>query len=367
MRCVPRLKSCAIIQMEAVHEEIIPSLIHALNKAGFTPHVYINAKCKESRGEFFGQFPQLSFDVHHIRLDRAQDWQILKEKIRGKSYQFALLSTFQRDGICNWSKELELPIIGVVHNANAFINSPACLNTFKSERARLLFLSDHVGSYFHLKTQGLGLDNTRILEPVYWGASKLSRLDAANFRKRRVGIPGGINFKTRNLDQLLPAIKRLMDPNANIEFIVLGGGPDKSKLIKQSRELGLDHIIKFSTSQNDDSPQRVPYCDYFSSLRTIDLILPMNPLSFSPYREHKITSAIFTAVGFRIPLITDYWTSRVYRPPSIQTNGEVSSFVKACIEASDTQLLVEKKRITRYRRQRLIENSKQLADLISSL
>jgi len=367
MRCVPRLKRCAIIQMEAVHEEIIPSLVHALNKAGYAPRIYINAKCRERRGEFFGQFPHLTFDVHHTRLDKAQDWQILKEKIREHCHQFALFSTFQIDGICNWSMELELPIIGVVHNVNAFIGSPECLNAFKSQRAKLLFLSDHVASFFHLKTQGLNLGNTRILEPVYWGASKSSRLEATNTKKRRVGIPGGINFKTRNLDQLLPAIKRLMDPNANIEFIVLGGGPDKIKLINQSRELSLDHAIRFTARQSDDSLQRVPYCDYFSSLRTVDLILPMNPLSFSPYREHKITSAIFTAVGFRIPFVTDYWTSRVYKPPSIETNGEVSSFVKACIEASDTQLLFERQRISRYRRQRLTENSKQLADLISCL
>ena len=50
-----RGRTVAIVQFEAVHEEVIPSVCHALKENGITPTVFLNHEILTRRGDIFAQ------------------------------------------------------------------------------------------------------------------------------------------------------------------------------------------------------------------------------------------------------------------------------------------------------------------------
>ena len=97
-------RTCAIVQFEGVHEEVVPSLVHALNRCKVRPTAYINARCLETRGDVFAGMTALDCDVNYLPIATRQDWLQLASTVQTGGYDFLVLSTYQLDGAADWAR-----------------------------------------------------------------------------------------------------------------------------------------------------------------------------------------------------------------------------------------------------------------------
>ena len=79
-------KSCCILQLEGVHEEITPTFVHALNENGYKVDVYLNKRSLLAKGDIYKFIPSLNADVYYISLEAKQDWDQLFQTIHNSRY-----------------------------------------------------------------------------------------------------------------------------------------------------------------------------------------------------------------------------------------------------------------------------------------
>ncbi|MCP9927986.1 hypothetical protein [Cyanobium sp. CH-040] len=356
---------CAVIQLEGVHEEVIPSLVLALNACGYKPDVYVNKRCKQQRGDIFKRLKTpLDCTIRYVSITEPQHWKNLARKIKSSGYNFIVLSTYQHESIAKWTAAIDLPIIGLVHNVELFLRSPSCLSSFQAKQAQVLLLAPHVAAFLN---QHIGLelvDRTGVVESVYWGENATIRSKTQSEEGRRVAIPGGVNFNVRAFRELVTCLDSYRDFPIRFWFQILGGGPDRESLEKLILENDLCDFFRFSKL---GTTGRVRYKTYIKDLRKSDIVLPLVPLANIPYREHKITSAIPTAVGFGVPLMVDRWTARIYRVPAIETDETVSAALKAIVETSNDDLKFYKNEILEYRKIILRKNASEMGRLVGQI
>lgn len=355
-------RKCAIFQFEGVHEEVVPSLVHSLNSNGFSPDVFLSARCK-SRGDLFETLNGLDCKIEYPEIESRKAWQDLKTIAANGGYEFIVMSTFQRESVANWAMDTGLPIYGVVHNAQMFLGCDACMTALGSGQAKLICLAPHVAAFLNQRLDLKHVDDVAVVQSVYWGDLG-PKQDAGQSDARLIAIPGGVNFKTRGYDDLLQCLKqskpRTQD-GKTIRFAILGGGADRDKLEQIVTEEKLEEHFLFAPLGH---AKRVLYDDYINILRRSDVLLPLAPLAFAPYREHKITSAIPTAIGFGLPLVLDRWTQRVYQTPAIESDAEIAATIETCAVTSQTNLVQAAERMRELRTEILERNAAEFDRLL---
>ena len=360
-----KYRRCAIFQFEAVHEETIPTLVYALNQNGYMPYVYVNARCEIQRGDIFSQIATLDFELYYWRLDSRQDWERLTEKARHQDIEFICISTFQSDGIAKWADQVGKPIIGVIHNVNLFLASEHCRTVFASGKLQVLTLAHHVAVFLHQRIDKELTDRVGVIEPVLWGGNFGENRASLN-QEKIVAIPGGVNFKTREYSTLLAVLEDqgLRKDINGLVFKVLGGGSDRTILEQEVVERGLSSRILFAPLGPSGM---VFYKDYFTALQGATFLYPLAPLSFYHYREHKITSAIPTALGFNLPIVLDRWTARTYRIPALISDATVAASVAYLIEVGEREIRAKRQTMADYYRVSLMEGIEELKRLIYAI
>ncbi len=68
------------------------------------------------------------------------------------------------------------------------------------------------------------------------------------YQKRRnvVSYSGRLYIKQKRQDVLLKAFKKLIEKGHNLELIIYGDGPDRSQLVKLTKELGISGFVEFA-------------------------------------------------------------------------------------------------------------------------
>ncbi len=311
--------TAAVVQFEAVHEEVIPSVCHALRENGITPTVFLNQEIANRRGDLFAEICPGEFDYHYVALSSTEDWQRLRARLdRRRSDAFVFFNTFQRPGIARFAADLHKPVLGIVHNPQLFLSHPDCVSFADRDDVRLLTLADHAASYLIAGRQGL-IDRVATLAPVYWGAEPAGETAGESREQRRMIVPGAVNFGNRSYDFIFEAFARTPGLTDRLNVRILGGGPDREALEHRVAKAGLDHAISFSRLNR--ATGFVDHRDYFDDLRKAAFILPLLPPNRQDYRVYKITAALSTAQGFCIPPLLDRWTEMVYRVPGLAVHG----------------------------------------------
>ena len=362
---VSRKRRCAIVQLEAVHEEIIPSIVFALNGLDIVPDVYINERCRLLRGDIFEELPSLDLNLNYVSMEGMKAWEKLAETLSSSNPECVVISTYQRDGIAAWARTLNLPIIGFVHNAHIFLNAQECVKSFQEHRAQLLTLAPHVCAYLNLRIDHSLIDRTGVLESVYWGSDREQTLEVVSDEVPLVvAVPGGVSFRSRSFEHLTEVLRDGVSWQRPLQFYVLGGGSDRDRLEEIIEKHDLSHMISCAPIGKEG---RVLYADYISGLRNSHILHPLAPLAFGPYRDHKITSAIPTAVGFGLPIILDRWTSRVYRAPAIESNVDLASSIETISRLTSRDLIKSGEKMLNYRNEQLQKNQSEIERLILAM
>jgi glycogen synthase len=114
------------------------------------------------------------------------------------------------------------------------------------------------------------------------------RIDGA--LRRRLGLEGcvvlgfiGSFYAYEGLDLLLEACARLFRERANVKLLMVGGGPEKDRLVAQAAELGIAERVIFSGRVPHDQVRR--FYDLVTlfvyprhRMRLTDLVTPLKPL-----------------------------------------------------------------------------------------
>jgi PEP-CTERM/exosortase A-associated glycosyltransferase len=115
------------------------------------------------------------------------------------------------------------------------------------------------------------------------------RIDGA--LRRRLGLEGcvvlgfiGSFYAYEGLDLLLEACARLFRERANVKLLMVGGGPEKDRLVAQAAELGIAERVIFSGRVPHDQVRR--FYDLVTlfvyprhRMRLTDLVTPLKPLA----------------------------------------------------------------------------------------
>jgi hypothetical protein len=362
-------KRAAVVQFEAVHEEVMPTVCRALILNGVQPTVFANARILENRGDLFSQLGIDDYKVNYAQVNERSDWDELKERIAGSGeFDLLVLNTFQREGIAKWSEATRLPILGVVHSPRNFLTQPTCVELVQSRRATIMTLAPHVTAWLMDKDHLL-YGNVATIPPVYWGDQPADPVEESEFlARRRIAIPGAVNFGNRDYPAVLETLAQMSRKESTdaLEFVVLGGGVDREKLENQAAESGLGERFYFAPTQPDTG--FVDQATYLAELVKCSFVLPLLPENKRDYRLYKISAALSTLMAFAIPALIDRWTEAVYGVPCISyPAGQMAAGLQTAASIDYSAFVEMKGRLTRLRDQKLRQGVDEMAFALSCL
>lgn len=308
----------AVVQLEAVHEECLPALVHLLRRNAVEPVVFLNARIRQLRPGLRPRFPELSDVITFVPVEARDDWTRLAQRVVGIDPDLVVLNTFQNPGPVGWTAEWaprwRRPILGVVHNAD-YLEQPA-RELIASGQVQLLTLGRHVSANL-MARDPLLYGRTATITSVF---PRPPRVRPAGSQHLTVAIPGRVMFDFRDYHQVvdaLPAMMDALDP-ASFRICVVGGGDDRGALQDLVTVRGVADQFLFVPLNEEGF---VSGRDYYAHLRAADFMLPLVPPTDPAYRSHKITSAVPTALGLVVPPILDRWTASVYDVPAVAYPG----------------------------------------------
>lgn len=313
--------SCCIVQLESVHEEITPSFVHALNELGFHVDVYLPLQTLINKGDIYEFMTGLNASIYYWKPEkRAKTWKALRKTIESSGYSFCIFSTFQFPGCINFVKRLNIPIFGVVHNPIIFSDSIEKVGRDYFDKIQLkgLFvLAGHVKDALrsrlsHLDVRFASLP-VGVVKPYLW--RQPHQVYAANQKivKNKLVIPGGVNYRNRDLMGLLDVVEANSKISDSLCFVVAGGGADRPDFEQRVESRNLSNCFSFLPIS--ELSGLVHYSDYYKAMSSSSFCLPLS--LNKEYSTSKITSALPTSVGFGLPALIPADQAELYRIPSI--------------------------------------------------
>jgi hypothetical protein len=161
--------SAAVVQLEAIHEECIPALVHLLRLNAVEPMVYLNDRILRYRPGLRARFPELKGRVKFVPVNHRNDWARLHRRIEESEPDLLVVNTYQNPGPVGWSSQWKGPMLGVVHNATLIAQTPLAHEMVARGRVGVLTLAPHV-------TARLMADDPQL----YAGAASITAAGAAD-------------------------------------------------------------------------------------------------------------------------------------------------------------------------------------------
>lgn len=333
----PAQYRAAIMQMEAVHEECLPALVHLLRVNGVEPTIFLNERIKTLRPGLRARFPELGENVRFVPIDARADWTRLARRVGRLDPDVVVFNTFQNPGPVSWAAEWapqwDRPLLGVVHNIDLLQQTEAARDLVAGGQAGLLTLARHVTASL-IGRDPLLYARTATITSTF---PTPPQVRPETSQRRTVAIPGGVNFVSRDYRQVvdaLPAVLSQIEPES-FRLVVVGGGADRPALQELVAERGFDEQFEFVPLNEQGY---VSGRDYYAHIRGAAFVLPLVPPDARSFRTRKITSAIPTATGLAVPPIIDRWTATVYDVPAVTyTGAEIGGALISALAMSDDE------------------------------
>jgi hypothetical protein len=351
----PRFRA-ALVQLEAVHEETLPAMVHLLRLNGVDPEVFLNDQVRENRPGVERRFPDLEDRLHYFEPEDG-GWARLRRRLARQDFDLLVINTFQRDRTGRWAAKWEGPMIGLVHNPPLLRDSEPSMEVVRSGRIALLTLARHATA------------TMMRADPVLFGSAATVSMvfphppavPVEPARRRRITVPGAVNFRARDYAQLLDLVPHLRErlPEGSFEFAVVGGGADREELERLIRAQGVEDVFHLAPLNETG---HVDGDDYYSVLRASDFLLPLLPTTRGDFRLYKITSTIPQALGLGVPMIMDRWTATVYDVPGVtHLPGELNEAIERALSMPAEELSALKARIEATAASKLDDAAREMA------
>jgi hypothetical protein len=347
-------RRCLIVRLEPRHEETLPSMVDAANRAGYRPVVMLSNRSKRRRGDIFAEVPGLDADVRYEGFNDDSGYDRLTAL--ASECDFVLMNSFNRRKSIDWAMSLKVPVIILVHSIEHFLEEPQAQVALDNPRIQFLTLSQHVMSELVARVGKARMDRIDVIEPCLWSVDDPK---PASGTPRRVAIPGAISLRTRDYPGLIRAVAENRKAFEGYRFVLGSGGEDREAIEAETKAKGLEPWFEYLPLSGDQVAQDV----YMDSLRRSQVMLSLIPDDFEKYQTLKITSAVPTSVGFAVPLIMDRWSVACYRAPLIGADHGLRASLDRLLSLTEDELQAHRASLIAYRRERLALNGQSLARL----
>jgi hypothetical protein len=317
----PRLRA-AIVQMEGVHEDCIPAMVHLLRANAVDPVVFLSRRIRRRRGNIARQFPALRGRMNYRGTTTRPQRDALLEELA--DFDLLVFNTFQAPGVTRFARRAGLPVLGTVHNPEMFLEAEEGVAMLRQGSAQVVTLAPHVTRWLKERDGSLFADAGTIT--MVFPEPPTLASPAPSTDRRRVSVPGSVNFHHRDYPAIvraMPDILRHVDRD-RVEVGVVGGGPDRSRLEQMVTAAGLDDVFALAPL---DETGFVSNPDYYRELMASTFLMPVLPEGAAAFRTTRTTSSVPTSMGLGVPAVLDAWTAEVYGlpclpyPPGAMTQG----------------------------------------------
>lgn len=316
-----------LFQYGAVHEELAPSLLTASNTLGHKISVSLHAGSLRSKGDVFAAFSVESLAGHCIIYRPSgpkapEPGDQLEALIEPLENPCALFLTLQNPWTIEIARRLQgkgIRVFGIVHNVNKVRKNRDVLSFWKEHSATPVALSSHVranlADLINRRTE-----DVELLYSTFQPDLPSTTVEQEEPVATRIAIAGAINYQSRPFETLLQALASLQSQEPKVVhqlvFHLLGGGPDRSRLITEVAARGLQDSFQFTRVSKENG--RSSYADYYEELSKCHYMLA---LDVDRYTTDKITSTVPTSVSFLKPLIA---TTRFFATYGLSGSGLAS-------------------------------------------
>lgn len=311
IRAGKRPLRAAVFQIDGVHDEITPSLFQVLLANGVEPTGFMSHRL-EQRGDIFSAYTPFGDRISFRDFTPGTgEVERLQEELQ--DFDLLVLNTMGWPIPSQVAKRSGLPTIGIVHNPRMVLADQTSVDLVRSGQATCATLAPHVTSWMMTQSPDL-FSKTVTLGAWMWEMPELGR---AGSTRRRIAVPGAVDFDKRDFPGLLDILPGLVAEYGADTFVISvgAGGTHRRTLESMIRERGLSDV--FELAPFDAETGMALSSDYYPRVAGADLLLPMLPERQSAYRVYKISAALSTTIGFGVPAILDRWTASVYDLPAV--------------------------------------------------
>lgn len=117
-----------------------------------------------------------------------------------------------------------------------------------TNKVKDLLISYHVHSNIEIIPTGINLDKFRKDRFTFEEVRELRRQYGILEAEKTIVYVGRIS-KEKNIEEILRAMPAYMKQHENLKFVIVGGGPDKERLMTITRELGIKSRVIFTGEQ----------------------------------------------------------------------------------------------------------------------
>jgi len=363
------MKKCAIVQIEAVHEDFIPSVIYLLNLNNYRPTIHLPKRSIEAKGNAFDLVSDLKYDLDVHEFHDRSDWRVTQNKIKNnEEYDFVLVNTYQQKKMIKWFLELEKPLLAIVHNTVMFSKSEYFKESLAKKDIYYFTLSYHVAIKLR-HTIGIERSNVGYFIPFYLadhGKDPFALLPQDD--KVRIGIIGGLQFKSRNLLGLISKLETTTNTiiRDRVRFVVCGGGRDRTEFEELVSEKGLSQFFDFAPKNPDSG--FVEYKDYREYVLKSQFLISLFQADTYRYLSIKISSIIYNSLGYNIPILMDKTAEMIYDIPCMHYQIEdFENELLKLIEMNQEQYFDLKNDLNTYRTRCALEGNKLIKKAIDEV
>lgn len=356
------MRKCLIVQFEARHEEVIPSVIAACNAAGYRPTVALNRRILRLRGDIFELVRGGEAEIRYDRLSAEPDelgssWR----ELLTDGVDFVVLNTLNRQKVATWAKNCGKPVIAIVHNVDQFMGNSAFYEALNRPEFSFLTLGPHVTSELLSRLGEQHIDKFGQLTPcVLSDAPPIYDVS----EPRKVVVQGNMTLRTRDYQGLINALSKYRGRWDNLTFEFPSSGEHRDEIEAMIVDRGLATQMQILPA---GSRGEVPYSQLFESLRSATLLHPLIPKGFTQYQRIKITSTASMSVGFGVPVVMDRWSESCYRFPMLVADNSLEDSLDRLSEVESETLLQISGELAAYRDRMMLKSGQDMARLVSQI
>jgi glycosyltransferase involved in cell wall biosynthesis len=287
---------CAVVEFTSHHEEILPTVIHLLNRLGIEPDVYLTGASARRR-----PFDRATA-LRYRRRPARSIWRYWGIPFRARRYELLIVNSMEPRSVLERLGGTRTPLLGVMHNTELLLEDDGYRAFFATARRRPVVLGRHIAASLEPS-----------LGPVTW----LSHSYFGQPPEARPGGPptvfavsGNVEFSRRSYDLLIEAMATLATEGRRFRVRIVGRSDtrDGQALRAELTERGLAELVDFT-------PGVIDHPAFFDRLAASDFTLPLlDPGSerHRAYFETKLASSIPFAIGLGVPLVLDAALAAVY-------------------------------------------------------
>jgi hypothetical protein len=348
----------AVVEFNYYHDEILPTIVHALNALGIDPDVYVPARA--ARKDAFALTSGLRYRVRLV--DGRSRLRDMVRRIRGtparhRRYDLLVMNSIEPDDVLQAASRIDLPTLAVVHNADRLVDDGPYAAYFADRRHRPIYLGRHVAR------PQVGAGDHRWLAPVFLGdvPPGAVREDARTI----LCVQGNVEYTRRDYGALVEAVIPLAAERSDFVIRVVGRSDtaDGRDLRARVEERGV--ADRFTFSRGVISHRR-----YLTDIGTSDFIMPLldgRQPAHAPYLESKITSSISMSVGLRVIPIAEAQLASLYGVESVAVTYEHGGLPAAIRTALDLPAAVRSERIARLESLRSTALTASVANIAAAI